>query len=43
LSADRLADPERARRLLARVRERYPQSDLAVAVQVFEDSLSIGP
>jgi hypothetical protein len=43
LSAERLGDPERARLLLARVRERYPRSDLAVAVQVLEDSLTVGP
>jgi len=39
IAADRLEDPARAQRLLNRVQQRYPDSDLAVAIQPFADSL----
>jgi tetratricopeptide (TPR) repeat protein len=39
ISAEHLDDPHRAQSLLHRVTQRYPESDLAVAIRPFADSL----
>jgi TolA-binding protein len=43
IAAQYLNDPQRAQLLLQRVAQRYPASDLAVAIRPFADSLRAAP